>query len=234
MAETKLTMQTIARMIDLSAVKAENDELYIRKMVDKAKEFNCVAVFPLPSWIPFIKGLLGPKPDILLGGTVGFPTGGHTTHTKVAETRELIVLGCDEIDVVINIGMMRSGFFDKVYQDVQAVIEAADGMPVKVILECHYLNEKEIRQTCDIAIKAGATWVKTGTGWAPTGATPENIKLIKDHVGDVIKIKAAGGIQDFDTLMQLYDLGARRFGLGLNSGINVLEQASKVLPVEIQ
>lgn len=226
MAETKLSMQKIARMIDLSAVQAENDERYIREMVDKAKEFHCITVFTLPSWIPFAKDLLGPDTDVLLGGTVGFPSGGTTTSLKVIETKELIGMGCSEIDMVINVGKLRSGHHQEVYEDVQAVIEAADGLPVKTILECHHLCDDEIRQGCDIAIKAGATWVKTGTGWPPTGATPGNIKLIREHVGDAIKIKASGGIRDLETLLQLFDLGARRFGLGLNSAKNILGQIS--------
>lgn len=232
MAETKLSTQQIARMIDLSAVQAENDESYIRKMVAKAKEFNCITVFTLPSWIPFARELLGTGTEILLGGAVGFPSGGSTTSMKVAETVELIGMGCREVDVVINVGKLRSGFYREVLDDIQAVIDAAEDVPVKVILECHHLNAKDIRQGCDIAIKAGATWVKTGTGWPPTGATRENIKLIRDHVGEAIKIKASGGIRDLETLLQLYDLGARRFGLGLNSALNVLEQISSTFPVD--
>ena len=224
MAELKLSMQKIARMIDLSAVQAENDEIYIREMVDKAMGFHCIAVFPLPSWIPFAKDLLGPETDILLGGAVGFPSGGTTTSLKVVETKELIGMGCGEIDMVINVGKLRSGLDHDAYEDVQAVIDAAGDIPVKVILECHHLVEDEIRRGCDIAMKAGATWVKTGTGWPPTGATRENIKLIREHVGDAIKIKASGGIRDLETLLQLYDLGARRFGLGLNSAKSILGQ----------
>jgi deoxyribose-phosphate aldolase len=95
-----------------------------------------------------------------------------------------------------------------------------------VILECHYLSDDEIRRGCELCVEAGAAFVKTSTGWAPTGATPENVALIKSCVGDAIGVKAAGGIRELDTLMEMYRLGARRFGLGLRSAVQILEQCA--------
>lgn len=224
MTEKNLDIHQIAQMIDLSAVQAENNERYIRKLVDTAININCIAVFTLPSWIPFAKSLLGPDTPTLLGGAVGFPSGGNTTQIKVFETSELIQMGCSEIDVVVNIGKLLSGHYKEVYEDIRSVVDAAEKTPVKVIIECHYLSEKDILKSCDIVIKSGASWVKTGTGWAPTGATAENVKLIRDHVGNQVKIKAAGGIRDLASLLLLYDLGARRFGLGLNSALSIIEE----------
>jgi deoxyribose-phosphate aldolase len=227
MVDSKLELHQIAQMIDLSAVQAENDAHYIEKLIATAKNINCIALFTLPSWIPFAKEMLGENSAIILGGPVGFPSGGNTTAIKVAETTELIEMGCGEIDVVINIGKLLSGRYQDAYDDIRAVVEAAGSVPVKVILECHYLSDKDILEGCDIVTKAGAAWVKTGSGWPASGATAQNIKLIRDHVGDQVKIKAAGGIRDLTTLLQLYDLGARRFGIGLNSALDIIEQLKK-------
>lgn len=220
----KLTGYEISRMIDLSAVKAEDDDTYIRSLVECAREYRCIAVIPLPSRTLLVKELLQGDPDITLGGAIGFPSGGHTTSIKVAEAKELIALGCSELDMVMNIGKMVSGRTTEVLEDICAVIEAADGVPVKVILECHYLTHDQIRKGCDLCVQAGASFVKTGTGWAPTGATLENIALIKAQVGEAIGVKAAGGVRDLETLLQMYRMGARRFGIALHSATKILEQ----------
>jgi deoxyribose-phosphate aldolase len=130
--------------------------------------------------------------------------------------------------MVINISELIAGRTDKVLDDIRAVVDACNGIPLKVILECHYLTEAQILKGCDLCIEAGANWVKTGTGWAKTGATIENISLIKAHVGDAIGVKAAGGVRDLETLLGMYLRGARRFGVGLKSGIKILEQAYAV------
>ena len=129
-----------------------------------------------------------------LGGCVGFPSGGVTTTVKVFETCEQVQTGNAEIDMMINLGQLLSGRVDVGRGEIRAVVATAAPRPVKVILECHYLNADQIRTACDLCIQAAAHFVKTGTGWAPTGATLDNISLIKAHVGDAIAIKAAGGV----------------------------------------
>jgi deoxyribose-phosphate aldolase len=142
------------------------------------------------------------------------------------ETHELIAMGVDEIDMVIDIAAHLSGRYDDVLNDICAVVDAAEGRPVKTILECHYLNNDQIRAGCDLAIKAVAAFVKTGTGWAPTGATVENISLIKQHVGDSIKIKASGGIRNIEMLLEMYRRGANRFGISVNAAAKILDSAA--------
>jgi len=230
----KLTGSEIAQLIDLSAVKAENDDKYIESLVRSAKKYNVVAVFSLPSYIQYVHDLLGDDSNILLGGPVGFPSGGSTSDTKIREATELINIGCQELDMVINIGKLISGRYDEVLDDICGVVDTADGLPVKVILECHYLNDDQIRKACDLCIKAGAAWVKTGTGWAPTGATFHNVELIKFHVGDEIGIKAAGGIRDLETLLGMYRFGVRRFGVGLVSGKKILESVFSLPKKEVE
>ena len=225
----RLTSYDISRMIDISAVQADSTQKDIKAMIACAKKYDCIAVFTLPSQASFAKGLLNNHTKINLGGVVGFPDGGHTTFIKTIETKELVYnIRCDEIDMVMNIGMLRSGQYDYVERDISEVVKAANGKMVKVILECHYLTESEIKKGCELSLKAGAAFVKSGTGWAATGATKENISLMKACVGDKAQVKAAGGVRDLDTLISLYKCGARRFGIGTDSAITILEQCKKL------
>jgi deoxyribose-phosphate aldolase len=218
-----LSNYEIAQRIDLSAVRANDDEQSIRALVATARKYHCYLVTVLPSQILLVTALLrdagAEGSSIAIGGNVGFPSGGQSTRIKAAETRELIHLGCNEIDMVINIAWLLSGRDDYVLQDILGVVDTAKeivpGTLVKVILECHHLNPDQIRLGCDLCIEAGADFVKTGTGWAPTGATLENIALIKAHVGNAIAIKASGGIRNKEMLLEMYRLGATRFGIGL-------------------
>jgi len=210
-----LTPYNIAQMIDISAVRADSTDDKIAAAIDCAKKYGCYLVTILPSQTRRALDLLAGATTPKVGGNVGFPSGGQTVSIKSEETIELVKMGVDEIDMVIDIAAHLSGRFDDVYRDIAEVVAAAQGHPVKVILECHYLDEYLIRKGCDLAIKAGAAFVKTGTGWTPTGATLENISLIKSHVGDAIKIKASGGIRDLDTLLEMRRRGADRFGINL-------------------
>jgi deoxyribose-phosphate aldolase len=223
----------IAQRIDLSAVHAEDDEPTIRALVNAACKYQCHLVTILPSQTLLVKALLSDAgqngSSILVGGNVGFPSGGQSTPIKAAETRELVTMGCGEIDMVINIAWLLSGRDDTVLQDIRGVVETAKeivpGTVVKVILECHHLNADQIRRGCDLCVDAGADFVKTGTGWAPTGATLENIALIKAHVGNAIAIKASGGIRNKETLLEMHRLGAIRFGVGLRWIDDILTKA---------
>lgn len=221
-----LTPQQIARMIDVSCVQAGSTEQEIREAAELAKKHNCVCVIVLPAHTPLAIELLADSPDILVGGVAGFPDGSATTAGKVAETKELLAMGCKEIDMVINITWLKAGRYDQVREDIDSVIRSAGGVPVKVILECHHLTDKEIVKACEICAGAGAAFVKTGTGWAPTGATVENIALMKQTVGDRCGVKAAGGVRDLETLLAMYELGATRFGIGVRTAEKILAAAN--------
>lgn len=225
-----LTAPEIARMLDISAVRANSDDAAITYLVACAKKYACYLVTVLPAQTPRARDLLAGQTLVRLGGNVGFPSGGQTTRIKAAETRELLAMGCDEIDTVIDVAALLSGRTADVLEDLRAVVEAAEGKPVKAILECHYLKESQIRTACDLAIRAGAAFVKTGTGWAPTGATLENVRLIKAHVGDTIQIKASGGIRDLETLDAMRRLGATRFGISAPSVVRMLEPLTSPIP----
>ena len=223
----------ITQMIDLSAVRAESDDAAIASLVGAAQRYGCGLVSVLPTQTALAKSLLKDITGIRLGGNVGFPSGGQTPGIKAAEARQLVDLGCDELDMVVDLAALRSGRNPEVLADIHGVMDAAQGLPLKVILECHYLTASQIRTGCDLAIEAGAAFVKTGTGWAPTGATYNRINLIRAHVGDRIQIKASGGIRTLEMLLEMYNLGARRFGISLRSGEPILaELASRVEPFE--
>lgn len=221
-----LTLQAMAAMTDLSAVRADTTDVEVTALVEAARRYRCGCVTTLPALTPLVKQLLADQPDIRVSGNVSFPSGAATTAMKVAEARELLGMGCDELDMVINIGLLRSGHYERALNDIRGVVAVAGGAPVKVILECHYLTDDEIRTGCELCVQAGAAFVKTSTGWAPTGATLENVALIRACVGDVIGIKASGGIRGRETLTAMYRRGARRFGVGVRSAPLIFEASS--------
>lgn len=220
----EMTIREIARMMDVSAVRADSTLEEIRQSADVAKRFGCIAVFALPAHTPFLLERLAGS-GVIAGGVAGFPGGAETTSVKAAAARELVRMGCREIDMVNNLAWLKAGSRELYQRDVRAVVEAAEGMPVKVILECHWLGAAEIVRACEWCAEAGATWVKTGTGWAPTGATLENVALMKRAVGDRCGVKAAGGVRDLQTLLAMYGLGVRRVGIGVRTAEAILEAA---------
>ena len=221
-----LTPFDLARLIDISAVRAQHGEVEIRDLVQRAREHRFIAVHVLPCWVGFLKGLLEGADDILIGAPVGFPGGAHTTRTKVVEAQQLVADGVQEMDMMLNVGMLRSGRLEYVEADIRAVVEAAGSIPVKVILEVHYLDPDEIKKACELAIKAGAAFVKTATGWAPSGATLEKVSLICSFVGDAIKGKAAGGVRDLDTMITMLRMGVSRFGINLDASLEILKECA--------
>jgi len=217
-----LTPQKLARIVDISAVRAQHGQREITEMVERAKQHRFIAVHVLPAWVPFLKAQLAGEQDILVGAPVGFPSGGHTTATKVAEAKGLVADGVQELDMVINVGKLKSGADAYVRDEIKAVVEAAGDRPVKVILEVHHLTPDEIRRACELAIAGGAAFVKTSTGWAPSGATLGTVRLITSFVGSAIQVKAAGSIRDLETVVAMMRMGVTRFGINLDSSIEIL------------
>lgn len=213
-------------MMDLSAVRADVEAAEVRQLAEAARRYQCVCAFVLPCYLAELKSLLAGTPEVGVGGVVGFPSGAHSTATKVFEARQQVDEGATELDMVINVGMLRSGRSQYVADDVRAVVEAAGGRPVKVILEAHHLSDAQIVAASRLAVAAGAAFVKTGTGWAPTGATLDNVRLIKSTVGDAAGVKAAGGVRDLQTVLAMIRLGVTRFGVGLATGSRLLDQCA--------
>lgn len=220
----QMTVAQIARMMDLSSVRTDVPFEEVERLAAVAKRFQCICVFVMPCYVEELQQLLSDEPDIRIGGVVGFPSGAATTAIKVAETQDYVSRGVDEIDMVLNVGWLLSGRDEQVKADIQAVLDAAAGTPLKVILECHYLTDEQMRRGAELVVEAGAAFVKTGTGWAPTGATLDNVKLLKSVVGDRAEVKAAGGVRDLETLVEMVRRGVTRFGVGAASGTKILEE----------
>lgn len=222
----KLDVGKLARMIDLSAVRTDVDVAEVFDLAEACKQYKCVCAFVMPCYMAELKEMLRDEPEVGLGGVVGFPSGAQTTTVKVAEVREHLAMEVAELDMVVNVGWLRSAWDEEVENDIRRVVKAARGTPVKVILEAHYLTDEQLVRGCRIAASAGASFVKTGTGWAPTGATLHNVELMKSTVGDAVEVKAAGGVRDLQTVAKMIRLGVTRFGVGLRSGTAILEECA--------
>ena len=220
-----LTAKEIAKAIDLSCVRTTSDVNDIEEMVEAARKYGFGQVSVLQCFIPYTRQLLKNTPHVKVVGNVSFPSGSDSTTVKVVQAKEMVAAGCDEIDMVMNIGKLRSGEFEEVEKDIRKVIETVHPIPVKVIIEIMYLATEETEQACSICVRAGADFVKTGTGWANRGTSLDDVQLVKSFVGDQIKIKASGGIRDLDMLVKMYKAGARRFGVNLKSGISIVEES---------
>ncbi len=223
----KRNVKDIARLIDISAVQVFHGKKEINELVAIAKREHFLAVHALPSWTSYLRDAVAGS-GVLVGGPVGFPSGGHTTEVKVLEARGMARDGVDEMDMMINVGRLKAGDDEWVYKDIQKVIEAAGEIPVKVILEILYLTDDEIKRACEICIRAGAAFVKTGTGWHSGGTTVERIRLIASFTKDAIRIKAAGGVRGLETVRDMLELGVARFGINVQASIDVLREVEKL------
>ncbi|MBN1573217.1 MAG: deoxyribose-phosphate aldolase [Deltaproteobacteria bacterium] len=224
----RLTRRDVARMIDSSIVRPEVDESELYEFAQSVKKYRYIGAHVLPYFVAELNGLLGGDDDILIGTGIGFPFGNHKTDVKLLEAKIALTDGCRELDMVINVSALLSRRLDYVIDDIRTVKEAAGERTLKVILEVHWLNDDDIKRGCECVIKGGADFVKTSTGHTPTGATRENIALLKSIVGDDLKIKASGGVRDLSTLVELYRLGATRFGIGGASAVNIMREFDKI------
>jgi deoxyribose-phosphate aldolase len=220
----QLFAKDIAKMIDLSCVRTWSNRADIEEMVSAAKKYGFGQVSVLECFIPYTRQLLAGS-DIHIVGNVSFPSGSDSTQVKVYQAQKMKEAGCDEIDMVINIGKLKSGELTEVEADVKAVAQVVAPLPLKVIIEIMYLTFEETAEACRICVDAGAAFVKTGTGWADRGTTLEDVRLVKSFVQDRVRIKASGGIRSLETLLEMYRAGARRFGVNLKSGIEIVQQA---------
>lgn len=207
----KYTLKQVAKTIDHSLLKPEMTRAEVQAGCEIAKKYDVASVCCKPADVPFCVELLKGT-DVEVGTVVGFPHGSSATETKVFETKLAVSQGATEIDMVINIGWMKSGMYAEVQADIEAVVKAAAGKCVKVILENAYLTKEEIAKGSQLVDAAGADYVKTSTGYAPTGATLEDIKIMKDNVSQRVKVKSAGGVRTLDVLLEYLDAGISRTG----------------------
>lgn len=182
----------------------------IKGICDDAKTYGTASVCIPPCYVKMAKDYVGDQVKICT--VIGFPNGNMTTATKVFETRDAIQNGAEEIDMVINIGMLRAGNYDYVSEEIKRIKEACGDLILKVIIETCLLTEEEKIRMCEIVTQTGADYIKTSTGFSTAGATFEDIKLFAEHVGPQVKIKAAGGISSLEDAEKFMELGADRLG----------------------
>lgn len=219
------TPQDLAKMIDHTNVKGDTTQMDVEKLCNEAIKYNFASAVVTATNVQFASEILRETP-VKVCSVVGFPLGVSTPETKAFETEEAIKNGADEIDMVMNIGAIKSGLEDLLEKDITSVVEAASGHVVKVILETALLTDEEKVVSCLIAKKTGADYVKTSTAYGGlSGATIEDVKLMRETVGLDMKIKAAGGIRDLKTALAMIEAGADK--LGTSTGVQIIEEMIK-------
>ena len=207
-----LTYEQIAKTIDHSLLRPELTDAEMIAGCELASEYHVASVCVKPSSVPLAARLLQDS-DVAVGTVIGFPHGSSTTRVKVFEAQQALEDGAVELDMVINIGWLRSGLDAQVQEDIAAVVAVARGRAlVKVILENAYLTDDEKRRGCRLVEAAGADFVKTSTGFAASGATLDDLRLMRASVSPHIQVKAAGGVRTLDALLDVLNTGTTRVG----------------------
>jgi deoxyribose-phosphate aldolase len=222
----KITYVQFAKMIDASSLKIDTSYDEYNGLVDACKKYSFGCAFIWPAYYPEIcEALKGTMTEF--GTSLSFPSGQEATEIKVHQARLFTSLGAAQVDMVMNVGWLKSGRYDQVRADIAAVREATKYTSLKVIIEAMVLTDEQITKACEIVAGCGADYVKSGTGFSADPTTLHHIAVMKKAVGDRCKIKAAGGVRSLDTLTKMHALGVTRFGIGYKSAIAIAEEALK-------
>ncbi|HFI0746013.1 TPA: deoxyribose-phosphate aldolase [Streptococcus suis] len=210
------------KYIDHTILKPESTEQQVAKIIEEAKEYDFASVCVNPTWVAYAaKRLAGTEVKVCT--VIGFPLGANTPAVKAFETKDAIANGADEIDMVINIGALKSQNYDLVLEDIQAVVEASGDKLVKVIIETCLLTDEEKVKACQLSQEAGADFVKTSTGFSTGGATVVDVTLMRQTVGPDIGVKASGGARTYEDALAFIEAGATR--IGASSGVAIMNGA---------
>ena len=215
----------VNKLIDHTILKAFATEEEVLRLCKEAVEYDFKSVCVNPVNVELAKKALEGS-DVLVCTVVGFPLGANTKEIKALETLDAIKNGADEIDMVINIGKAKEHDFEYIEDEIKCVVTASAGKTTKVIIETCYLSDEEKVECCKAAKAAGATFVKTSTGFGTGGATASDIKLMRETVGAEMGVKASGGVRSFDDVKLMVENGATR--IGASSGIQIMKDASNV------
>jgi len=223
----KLTSHDVARTIDISALKIDTSYQDLEAMVSACRRYDIGCAFIWQGFSADLARMLkGTNTEF--GTSLAFPSGQETTENKVQQAIYFMSLGADQIDMVMNVGYLKSGFYDRVHDDIMAVRKTTRGFSLKVIIEAMLLSDEHIVKASEIVRDCGCDYVKSGTGFQSTPTTLHHVALMKKTVGGRCKVKAAGGVRDLDTLVKMYALGVNRFGIGMASAIKIIEQAEAI------
>ena len=209
------------KMIDHTVLKADTPIETVKRICDEAIEYGFASVCINPCHVAYCADYLKDS-DVNVCTVIGFPLGANTSAVKAFETKDAIANGADEIDMVMNIGALKDKNYDLVRDDVKAVVEAANGTLVKVILETCLLTEDEIKKACELCVEAKADYVKTSTGFSTRGATIEDVQIMKAAVQGKAKVKAAGGVRTHEDMVKIVEAGADR--IGTSAGCSLVEK----------
>ncbi|ALM57611.1 deoxyribose-phosphate aldolase [Staphylococcus equorum] len=209
-----------AKYIDHTLLKPESTRAQIDKIIEEAREFNFKSVCLNPTHVKYAAEKLKDT-EVLVCTVIGFPLGASTTETKMFEVEDAVKNGASELDMVINVGALKDGRYEDVQKDIESVVGAANGKTVKVIIETCLLTDEEIVKASELSKAAGANFVKTSTGFAGGGATPEDVKLMKDTVGDDLEVKASGGVRNLEDFNKMLEAGATR--IGASAGVQIIQ-----------
>ncbi len=211
----------IAGYIDHTVLAADATKERIESLCREAAEYGFASVCVNSCWVPLAARLLEGSTSKVCT-VVGFPLGAMESDAKAYEARKAVENGADEIDMVINVGFLKSGMTDEVLEDIKAVRKACEGHTLKVIIETCLLSDEEKRIACELSEKAGADYVKTSTGFSTGGATVEDVRLMRSVVGDRLGVKASGGIRDYKTALAMIEAGASR--IGASAGVRIVKE----------
>ncbi|KOO49140.1 deoxyribose-phosphate aldolase [Viridibacillus arvi] len=200
------------KLIDHTILKADTTREAVQQVLDEAIQHGFASVCINPYWVPLAFEVLKDS-DVKVCTVIGFPLGANTTNTKAFETKDAIANGAQEVDMVINIGEMKAGNYDVVQADIEAVVEATNGNAlVKVIIETCLLTKEEIETVSKIVRASGADFIKTSTGFSTSGATVEDVALMRKNVGEEVGVKASGGVRTKELMQAMVEAGATRIG----------------------
>lgn len=226
--QTTITSQQLAAMIDHTLLKPDATAAQVTQLCREAREYGFISVCLNSFWVPFaVRELMASS--VKIAAVIGFPLGAAATGTKAFEAKEACANGATELDMVLNVGALKSGLDELVLQDIRAVVAAGEGkVAVKVILETGLLSDPEKIKACEIAKQAGAHFVKTSTGFGNGGATVADIQLMRRVVGAAMGVKASGGVRDYETALAMIEAGANR--IGTSSGIHIIQGGTQTAP----
>lgn len=205
-----MTTEEILSKVDHTLLAQTATWEEIREILDDAMKYHTASACIPPSYVKQAAEYVNGRLPICT--VIGFPNGYSTTATKVFETKDAVANGASEIDMVLNIGFLKDRRYDEIEAEIRAIHEACEGRILKVIIETCLLTDEEKIKMCELVTKAGAEFIKTSTGFSKAGATFADVKLMKEHVGPGVKVKAAGGISSFDDAEKFIELGADRLG----------------------
>ncbi|WP_317327327.1 deoxyribose-phosphate aldolase [Turicibacter sanguinis] len=210
----------VNKYIDHTILKPETTKAQILTLCEEAKQFNFASVCVNPTWVATCANELKGT-DVKVCTVIGFPLGATFKEVKAYETKLAIENGASEIDMVINVGAAKDQNWELVYEDIKAVVEAANGVLVKVIIETCLLTDEEKVKACEMAVKAGAHFVKTSTGFSTGGATAADVALMRQTVGESAGVKASGGVRTAEDMKVMVEAGANR--IGTSGGVSLVQ-----------